>query len=113
VTRKSIYLPGPAANDSSQRHFVPDAAIRGDVLFTGGVAGFSEDGSLAETHEVQAERIFARLAKILDVAEFSSLDIGHWFIWTPDRLKRTGDSTTFSKIMPINPLWAEWFPELK
>ena len=33
--RTSIYLPGPGA-DSTQPNLVPDAAVRGDFLFTGG-----------------------------------------------------------------------------
>lgn len=102
MTRTSIYLPGPDANDRTQRELVPDAAVRGDMLFTGGVAGFDSAGGLPDTNEEQAARIYDRIGAILQQSGFSSDEIGHWFIWAPER---------HSKIGPVNPHWERWFPK--
>jgi 2-iminobutanoate/2-iminopropanoate deaminase len=101
MTNKSIYLADPVKVDSTRHHLVPDAAVRGDLLFSGGVAGFDERGNLPPTHEDQAAQIYARLDRILDAAGFKRDEIGHWFNWAPDR---------HSKIGPINPHWERWFP---
>lgn len=101
ITRRSIYLPGPATVDSLQHHLVPDAAVRGNMLFTGGIAGFDAQGALPETHEDQALRVYDRIGAILDESGFSWDDVGHWFIWAPDR---------HSKIAPVNPHWERIFP---
>jgi 2-iminobutanoate/2-iminopropanoate deaminase len=98
--RTSIYLPGPGA-DSTQPNLVPDAAVRGDFLFTGGVAGYDADGKLSDSPETQAERVYERIAAILKASGFTKDDIGHWFVWSPVRL---------SNIKAVNPKWAEWFP---
>lgn len=102
MSNRSIYLPGPAKVDSTRHNVVPDAAVRGKLLFTGGVAGFDENGALPETHEAQAGLIFDRLDAILSEAGFSRGNVGHWFNWAPDR---------HSKIAPINPHWERWFPK--
>ena len=72
------------------------------MLFTGGVAGFDPDGKLPETHEDQAARAYERLGAILDASGFTWADVGHWFIWAPDR---------HSKIAPVNPHWERIFPD--
>jgi 2-iminobutanoate/2-iminopropanoate deaminase len=100
MARISIYLPGPGA-DSAQPNLVPDAAVRGDYLFTGGVAGYNADCTLSDSPETQAQRVYDRIAAILKAANFTSGDIGHWFVWSPVRL---------SNIKAVNPKWAEWFP---
>jgi 2-iminobutanoate/2-iminopropanoate deaminase len=100
MARISIYLPGPGA-DSTQQNLVPDAAVRGDYLFTGGVAGYSADGTLSDSPETQAERFYDRMAAILKATNFTKDDIGHWFVWSPVRL---------SNIKAVNPKWIEWFP---
>ena len=100
MARLSIYLPGPGA-DSTRQNLVPDAAVRGDYLFTGGVAGYSADGTLSDSPETQAERVYDRIAAILKAANFTKSDIGHWFVWSPVRL---------SNIKAVNPKWIEWFP---
>jgi 2-iminobutanoate/2-iminopropanoate deaminase len=98
---KTIYLAQPGANDSSQRHLVPDAAVRGDMLFTGGVTGFDANGGLEELNEDQAARIYERIQSILDETGFTKEEIGHWFIWAPQR---------HTMITYVNPYWALWFP---
>jgi 2-iminobutanoate/2-iminopropanoate deaminase len=103
MARTAIYLSGPAAHDSRRRHLVPDAAVRGDLLFTGGIAGFDSDGNLPDTHEVQAEHAYERLGMILERAGMGPADIGHFFVWSPDR---------HGKIGPINPHWERWFPDI-
>jgi len=100
----TIYLHGPALNDSTQHHLVPDAVVRGNMLFTGGVAGFDAEGRLPETHEDQAALVYDRVGAILDAAGFSWQEIGHWFIWAPDRHSRIG---------PINPHWERRFPDIR
>jgi len=104
MANDTIYLPGPAANDSTQRHLVPDAAVRGDLLFTGGVAGYDPTGRLPETHDEQAALVYERIGSILELAGFSPDEIGHWFIWAPDRHSRIG---------PINPHWERLFPDIE
>lgn len=100
---RAIYLPGPAANDSDRRHLVPDGALRGDVLFTGGIAGYDATGALPATHEEQAALAYERLGAILAAGGMSAADVGHFFVWSPDR---------HGKIGPINPHWVEWFPDI-
>lgn len=111
MTRKSIYLPGPGTSDSAQPHLVPDAAVRGRMLFTCGVAGFNVEGKLPDSNEAQAELIFERIDSILQAADFSREEIGHWFNWAPDRL--VGLSKPGSKIGPINPPWERMFPDIR
>jgi enamine deaminase RidA (YjgF/YER057c/UK114 family) len=98
---KTIYLPLPGANDSSEYHLVPDAAVRGDMLFTGGVTGYDAKGGLEQLNEDQAARIYERIQAILDDAGFTKEEIGHWFIWAPQR---------HTMIAYVNPYWALWFP---
>ena len=100
--RKTIYLTQAGANDSAQRHLVPDAVVRGDMLFTGGVTGYDVKGGLEEWNEEQASRIYERIDSILDQTGFTKEEIGHWFIWAPER---------HAKIQPVNPYWALWFPK--
>jgi 2-iminobutanoate/2-iminopropanoate deaminase len=92
---RSIYLPG-------SKGLVPDAAVRGGFLFSGGVAGRDTSGGLPETHEEQAALAYDRVGAILDQAGYSWEEIGHWFIWAPDR---------HSRIAPINPHWEQHFPD--
>lgn len=102
MARKTIYLPGPGAQDSTQRHLVPDAVVVGDMLFSGGIAGIDPaTGRLPETHEEQAALAYERIAAILSEAGFTADQIAHWFIWAPDRHSRIG---------PVNPHWERWFP---
>src|SRR5262245_44642943 len=103
MSRATIYLDGPACHDSSQHHLVPDAVVRGDMLFTGGVEGADpKTGRLPASHEEQAALVHDRLAAILEQTGFAREDIGHWFIWSPDR---------HSRIDAVNPHWVQWFPD--
>jgi enamine deaminase RidA (YjgF/YER057c/UK114 family) len=103
MANKTIYLPQPGPNDSSQYHLVPDAAVRGDLLFTGGVTGYDAKGGLEPWNEYQAARIYERIESILALAHFAKEEIGHWFIWAPER---------HSRISFVNPYWALWFPRV-
>ncbi len=108
VSRRSIYLKLPGTSDSVRAGLVPDAAVRGRFFFSSGIAGFDANGQLPPTHEGQAALAFDRLGTVIAQAEFSPADIGHWFNWAPDRL--VGLQKANSKIAPINPHWARWFP---
>ena len=99
VRREAIYLGEPAGADSTQAGLVPDAAVRGDMLYTGGVSGFDTSGKLPESNEDQAAQIYERIARILDKSGFSSDDIGHWFMWALERHKDRA----------VNPHWERWF----
>jgi enamine deaminase RidA (YjgF/YER057c/UK114 family) len=101
LTHQAVYLAQPGANDSSQYHLVPDAAVRGNMLFTGGITGYDPKGVLEPWNEHQAARIYHRIESILEQTGFTKSEIGHWFIWAPERL---------TKIGPVNPYWALWFP---
>jgi hypothetical protein len=50
MARIAIFLPDPGANDSAQAVLVPDAVLRGKMLFTGGGAGYDAKGSLPEAN---------------------------------------------------------------
>jgi len=99
---KTIYLDLAGNSDSVQRHLVPDAAVRGDMLFTGGVTGYDADGGLEKLNEDQAADVYERIGAILDAAGFTKEEIGHWFVWAPER---------HTMIAYVNPYWALWFPK--
>lgn len=100
--RKTLYLSQVGTNDSPRRGLVPDAVVRGNMLFTGGITGYDEIGRLEEWNEDQAARIYERIESILDQTGFTKEEIGHWFIWAPER---------HTKIGAVNPYWALWFPK--
>ena len=108
MARKSIYLPGTAATDSSQAQLVPDAAVRGDFLFTSGIAGFDEAGRLPETNEAQAGHIYERLVQILNLSGFTTEEVGHLFVWALERHPVVGGKVTKF----INPYWEKLFPTM-
>jgi 2-iminobutanoate/2-iminopropanoate deaminase len=97
----SIYLDLPGNVDSAERHLVPDAAVRGEMLFTSGVTGYTKNGTLEKLNEDQAADVYERIQAILDAAGFSKEEIGHWFVWAPQR---------HTMITYVNPYWALWFP---
>ncbi|MEK7215155.1 MAG: RidA family protein, partial [Chloroflexota bacterium] len=102
MPRKTIYLPGPTTQDSTQHHLVPEAVVVGDMLFTGGIAGADPvTGRLPATNEEQAALAYDRLEIILAEAGYSKDQVAHWFIWAPDR---------HTQISPVNPHCERWFP---
>lgn len=102
MARKTIYLSGNSNQDSPQHHLVPEAVVVGGMLFTGGIAGCDPaTGRLPETHEEQAALAYDRLEIILNEAGYPKAQVGHWFIWAPQR---------HSRIAPVNPHWERWFP---
>ena len=104
MARNAIYLPDLGMSDSTQRHLVPDAVVVGDMLFSGGIAGFDpKTGQLPESNEAQAALVYERIAAVLELSGFSSNEIGHWFVWARDR---------HTKISAVNPLWEQWFPDI-
>lgn len=109
MTRKSIYLPGPACQDSRQHQLVPDAAVRGQFLYTSGIAGYDAAGHLPETNEAQAGEIYRRMMEILQTAGYSTEEIGHLFVWALERHPVIGGKVTKF----INPYWEKMFPDIR
>lgn len=69
MARNAIYLPDLGMSDSTQRHLVPDAVVVGDMLFSGGIAGFDpKTGQLPESNEAQAALVYERIAAVLELS---------------------------------------------
>ena len=98
---KTIFLDLAGNSDSAQRHLVPDAVVRGDMLFSGGVTGYDAQGGLEQLNEDQAADVYERIDAILARSGFTKEEIGHWFVWAPQR---------HTMITYVNPYWALWFP---
>lgn len=109
MARKSIYLSGSAPVDSTKPQLVPDAAVRGDFLYTSGIAGIDASGRLPETNEEQSVEIHRRLMEILKIGGFTTDEVGHYFVWALERHPVTGGKVTKF----INPYWEKMFPDIK
>ena len=104
MNSKAIYLPY-GGHDSSRSQFIPDATVRGDLFFSGGLAGYDEQGALPAENVEQGERIYARLRQALAEANFTADEVGHLFIWALERHPVIG-----GKVAWINRYWEEMFP---
>ena len=106
MANKSIYLERAAAGNDGEPQLVPDAAVRGDFLFSSGIAGFDVTGQLPESNAEQGALAFERLSQILKLADFSAEEIGHLFVWALERHPVVGGKVT----QFINPHWEKMFP---
>lgn len=109
MAHKSIYLPGCAPVDSTQPGLVPDAAVRGEFLYTSGISGIEASGRLPETNEDQSVEIHRRLAEILKTAGYTQDEVGHYFVWALERHPVVGGKVTKF----VNPYWEKMFPDIK
>ena len=85
-----IDMPGAALGGGANKGFIPLAAVLGDVLFSGAIAGWNVlDGTEPDDPQIQTNHTFANIESLLKIAGFTMQDIAHMFVWQRDLAFKT------------------------